>query len=335
MMSSRYYILGVIMVAVLAFFSACENETVIERNLPSTPFNPYDTIDFSSNVMPEPVIDSASFLGLHTFIFSKSCALPACHDGSFEPDLRTVQSAYNTLVLHPVIKNTIDEAFEHRVVPNNSQQSWLYERLITDDLTIGRMPLYDSLSPDKVALVKEWIDNGAPDIFGNLPSQPDYLPRLYDVVAYLPDNGNMRVDTMRLNGNPLFPIILPANSNVEMWFIMYDVNEDEEFPSAGYFVPPTAFTTNQIRFSANEPVDFSNAQQFPLIKDLVPTTHNTRLGPGIPIWHHITFNTSNFNVGDINYFRVLVNDGAQPQAFEMPDAGYPIYLQSFFSFIVQ
>src|SRR5690606_15850599 len=77
--------------------SGCKKEEVIQKNTPDAPFNPYDTITHTPPTQEMPKVDSASFMGLHTFIFSKSCAQPACHDGSFEPDFRTVESAYNSL----------------------------------------------------------------------------------------------------------------------------------------------------------------------------------------------------------------------------------------------
>ena len=57
------------------------------------PENPYDNIDYSNNSGNDTVLDPASIAGLHKNIFVKRCANPGCHDGTFEPDFRTVQSA--------------------------------------------------------------------------------------------------------------------------------------------------------------------------------------------------------------------------------------------------
>ena len=155
----KYLILSFILVA---FLSSCEENV-------GPPENPFDDIDYTGGIvidMPNP--DSASLVGLHTYIFSQSCSVPGCHDGSFEPDFRTVQSTYSSLVYQPVVKNDEDGNFEFRVIPRNPEASWLYFRVTTDNSVIGRMPLYDNpLTEGQVDALKEWINKGAPDIFGN------------------------------------------------------------------------------------------------------------------------------------------------------------------------
>ena len=59
------------------------------------------------------------------------CANSGCHDGNFEPDFRTVESSYSTLVYQPVVKNNDNQTYEYRVVPGNSAQSILYARLLS------------------------------------------------------------------------------------------------------------------------------------------------------------------------------------------------------------
>ena len=79
--------------------SACSDSLITEElPLPETPDNPFDGIDYSVNEIPSIEVDSSTFLGLHTYIFSKACNQPGCHDGTFEPEFPTVQSAYNYLV---------------------------------------------------------------------------------------------------------------------------------------------------------------------------------------------------------------------------------------------
>ncbi|MGB1317595.1 MAG: hypothetical protein ACPG5W_05290, partial [Flavobacteriales bacterium] len=62
-------------------------------------------------------IDPASFVGLHQNIFKPTCANSGCHDGTFEPDFRTIESSYNTLVFHDVVKNNPAGTYEYRVKP--------------------------------------------------------------------------------------------------------------------------------------------------------------------------------------------------------------------------
>src|SRR5690606_21384986 len=103
--------------------------------------NPFEVINEGMGEGDD-TLNPTSFAGLHKKIFSTKCAMPLCHDGTFEPDFRTIESAYNTLVYHPVVKNNVNNDFTYRVVPHDPDNSWLMERLITDDPGLGRMPIY-------------------------------------------------------------------------------------------------------------------------------------------------------------------------------------------------
>ncbi len=85
--------------------------------------NPFG--DASDNIEDGDTIDPRTIAGLHRYIFAVKFANPTCHDGSFEPDFRTVESSYQTMVYHPVTKNSEDERFRFRVYPNKADSSWL------------------------------------------------------------------------------------------------------------------------------------------------------------------------------------------------------------------
>ena len=74
------------------------------------PINPYDGVNYGDTTIVIDTLSSASFVNLHKELFSPSCNVLGCHDGSFEPDFRTVQSSYNTLVYHTILKNNLDES---------------------------------------------------------------------------------------------------------------------------------------------------------------------------------------------------------------------------------
>ncbi|MCB0705934.1 MAG: hypothetical protein KDC34_11515 [Saprospiraceae bacterium] len=132
--------------------------------------NPYDLID---NTQPDStatvLLDPTSLEGLHQQIFARTCANSGCHDGTFEPDFRTIESTYNTLVNHPVIKNDPQGSFTYRVVPGDVSSSQIIARLTYDiDGNSGVMPL--ALEPDSdwpemketyIDHVKTWIMAGA------------------------------------------------------------------------------------------------------------------------------------------------------------------------------
>jgi hypothetical protein len=104
--------------AFLAFFfllliAACDTT----GELPPNPFDPYKTDSIAG---PDPVdVDPNSIVGLHYNIFVPTCANSGCHDGTFEPDFRSIESSYNTMVNHPIIKNDPQGTYEVRVMPGN------------------------------------------------------------------------------------------------------------------------------------------------------------------------------------------------------------------------
>lgn len=151
--------------ALLIIFSACKKEEYK---------NPFDDINNEtpqdSTAMIE--LDPISIEGLHANIFRPTCANSGCHDGNFEPDFRTIQSSYNTLVNHPIIKNDPQESYSFRVVPNDVDASQLIARLTFDiDGESGIMPLvvdpnsdWESERDELIQNIKDWIAAGAKNV---------------------------------------------------------------------------------------------------------------------------------------------------------------------------
>lgn len=144
------------------FTIACEK--------PEPYVNPFDSTETNNEEETnENELDPASIEGLHATIFKPTCANSGCHDGTFEPDFRTIQSTYNTLVNHPIIKNDPQGSFEYRVIPNNVAESQLIARLTYDiDGNSGVMPLalepdndWESTSDTHIENIRKWIQNGA------------------------------------------------------------------------------------------------------------------------------------------------------------------------------
>jgi hypothetical protein len=92
-------------------------------------------------------------------IFSfRSVLIPGCHDGTFEPDFRTVQSSFSTLIYMGVNKKTLDSVnfFNYRVIPNNEATSFLIERLTTS--TSDYMPSNGvRLGSADMGNIRKWI----------------------------------------------------------------------------------------------------------------------------------------------------------------------------------
>ena len=160
------YLLFFVLLIIFSF-AACKTDDFV---------NPYDGINNPEEMTEENInLEPTSFAGLHANIFSKTCANSGCHDGTFEPDFRTIESSYNTLVGAAIIKNDPQNSFVHRVVRSDVNASQLVARVEYDiDGNSGIMPLV--VDPDSdwemnkatyIQNIKDWIAGGAKDVFGN------------------------------------------------------------------------------------------------------------------------------------------------------------------------
>ncbi len=281
-----------------------------------TPENPYDTVNYSGNTVNTPNPDPNSIVGLHKNIFSLRCAMPGCHDGTFEPDFRTVQSTYSSLVYNPVIKNTVDQVnyFSYRVVPNNVNASFLVERLTTT--TSDYMPSNGTrLQQNYIDNIKTWIQQGAKDENGNLPVKPDLLPNISGYVI-IDTTNTMRFDTIRVGGIPYYAVIVPHDS---VLYIPFFATDDADSADA---VPVSAFTNCRIEFSLTE-------NGFPST-----TIANALFNSGAQVWIS-EVNTSQWPSGTTVYFRIYVNDGHHFIDSEFPKNSSLSFYKTLYSIYVQ
>jgi hypothetical protein len=280
------------------------------------PANPYDTIDRSGNATQPAEPDPNSITGLHKNIFFPKCANPGCHDGTFEPDYRTVESTFYTLVYQPVNKVTLDSVkiFSHRVIPYNTSDSWLIERLTT--ATSEYMPSNGvRLGAAEIDHVKNWINAGCPDANGNLPVKPDLQPNILGYVAL--DASNNRIDTNRVNNFPLNPFIVQSASTMTLLFVATDTAD-----GAGA-TDPSVFTKKEIHFSMDKN-DFSSSTSIPAI--LYIAQFNA-WAVSVPV--------SQWPAGTTVYFRIYVNDGHHLNDSEFPKNQSIDYYKTLYAFYVQ
>ncbi|MBK7335781.1 MAG: hypothetical protein IPJ00_06285 [Saprospirales bacterium] len=311
----------------------CTRNFQEEIPMPDPPHNPFDDIEYPNNENPTPPVDSNTFLGLHTYVFSKSCNLPGCHDGTFEPDFRTVQSAYNSLVYHPIVKNYPTGPLAYRVSPGDTSQSMMWHRINRHNPpNFERMPSSgNKLTPQVLQKIGAWIMGGAKDIYGQGPSQTSLQPTCYGVVGVLPNQGDFRVDTAR---GPVFynPFMTPADEDLTLWFLYLDVTP------AGDSTLGNFLTYNKIKFSTN-PVDFSNAielnMELTLIPDFFDSVFSQPAGFPLPHYQKVTINPAalGFLPGQVVYFRTYVKDSDHSAPTEIPENESQIPLQTYFAFI--
>lgn len=281
------------------------------------PANPYSTQ--SDNPPPGPVADPNSITGLHQNIFSVRCANPGCHDGTFEPDFRTVQSTWSTLVYMNVNKLTVDSVsyFNYRVIPFDTAASFLIERLTTS--TSDYMPSNGiRLSSQEIAHVQNWIMNGAKDPSDNVPVKPNLPPNIQGYIAL--NSAFARLDTVRAGGVSYNPFIAPASAVMYLPFSALDTADGTAATD------PANFTVARIRFSSDPDPDNFNA---------AISVNATWMSP-IPfgVWQ-VTVNTSSWTTGTTIYFRIYVNDGFHVTDTEFPRNTSPVFYKSYYAFIVQ
>jgi len=261
-----------------------------------------------SVVIPPDSVDAESIRGLHQNIFAQRCANPNCHDGSFEPDFRTVESTYQTLVFQQVIKNDTNNSFTYRVHPGKADESWLVERLTTEDPYLGRMPLYAvPLSFNEMQNIRNWINKGAPDTDGNLAVYPNLQPKVRYFVAY--DTADVRIDTNRVSG---WSSSFQVPPNLDFYIVI--ALEDDSTAIKDLLI-------NKMYFSYDKD-DFTGAQVM-----------NAQFYKNS--WYKVDIAQGTFLAGQNVYFRYETNDPDHTTSIIYPNDNSPWWQQKNASFILQ
>jgi hypothetical protein len=144
-------------IILLLLYVACKKKTVEEKN-------PFTSTVASTDSSSAKVPLTANFSSIYTNIFKPQCAYSPCHDGnpanSFQPDFRTYESAYLTMVNHPTKRIELDKNCKTIVKPRQIGYSMLNVRIIN---TLGaRMPSgRDSLKAAEIKAIQGWIKAGA------------------------------------------------------------------------------------------------------------------------------------------------------------------------------
>ena len=282
--------------------------------------NPFDTIINNQDTVKLELVnaDPNSIAGIYQNILKPTCANEACHDGVFEPDFRTIESSYNTLVFQVPIKNNGN--FEFRVEPFKPESSVLLARL--ENIISPQMPF--QVEPDSdwtekrneyIQNIRTWISEGARDIAGNVREEVYPAPILLGAGAevlniWMPRSGNTG------------PIqIQRDNALIDFYFsFQHDILEPEDL------------TYNKIAFS-NVPNDFDSTTMMSL--ELLPTPIMERgfYGENVLYSHKISLdmNTDLDPNEDLWYFRVFIQDDVNPVT-EIPTDDGIYYIKNYMSF---
>lgn len=288
------------------------------------PENPYDQVKYVTPPIQTDTLDPNSFVAIHRDILVPTCAQPGCHDGVFEPDFRSLESSYATLVYAKVTKNNADSSFTFRVLPFDKLKSVLYER-ITNCCFVNqndRMPqdnIGTPMASEKIDRIGNWIAAGAKDMFGNTPQYPNSEPNILYYYAVdgqfnLLSGTESRIDSVFYN-----PFIVPAN--YAMSFVVVVEDDSTAIDQLSY---------NKLKLSYDPDNFTSTAPGYQEIQAYVFTY------PGNGNKYFIAnINTSLFASGQVVYFRFYTNDGDHVGNTEYPYNSLPLPYKTFFSFYIQ
>ena len=219
---------------------------------PESDPNPYDGVGGPLDVPSDSLnLEPHDFAALQRDVFAPTCANSGCHDGTFEPDFRTIESSYNTLVNHPIIKNNPAGTYQHRVVPGSIAQSMLWLRLNEDiDGISGIMPLVETEDwtqnkSTHLNNIRTWIENGAPNMFGEPAPSGDFQPGFLGLYA---EADNVTCDISAR-------ILVPQGAQtVKVWVALEDME-----------TPISDLTYNKVRMATNALFSFDTvATEFDL-----------------------------------------------------------------------
>ena len=284
------------------------------------PPNPYDDIENPDGLSTDS-IPLASIEGLQAKVFGPTCANSGCHDGTFEPDFRTLESSYNSLVYQPIIKNYVNNPLSYRALPFDASNSMILRRLQEDiDGISGIMPLatepdsdWESNKDEYLQGLEDWINQGCPDIFGNPSTSPDFLPQLkgFQITASGSSTPFPRAEN--------YAILAPsATQSIDLWFSLSDASAN-----------PLNVDSLYLSYSRD---DFSNAFGY-AIQNAGSATFEDYYGNSSSYSYKVTIpNPDQLFVENVFVFaQVRTNDGINP-AVLLPGPVTLPHVKNYYSF---
>lgn len=286
--------------------------------------NPYDSWNSGSRgpSIQDKDIDPNTIQGLHKNIFKPTCSNSGCHDGNFEPDFRSVESSYNSLVNRFCINTDPNKPqLVKRVIPGDAAQSMLIHRLETFiPGSQGVMPLsvdpgsdWDLKKSEYIENIKNWINDGAKDQFGQSPDQIDFKPQLAGLIAFADGSPSP------LPHDGYNPVSLPIGTqSVKIMFAFLDDK-----------TPINQFDTAEMGYSLN-PYQYDSA-----FLKLNPEAQSFSApgigGANVQYWHSITVDVSDLGLaGDVVWLRTKLRDNVNESVF-IPTDATPFNFKKYFA----
>lgn len=284
--------------------------------------NPFDVV-IPDGSTTQVVLNPKSIEGLYHNIFLPTCANSGCHDGTFEPDFRTIESTYYSLVYQDVIKQNPSNPMNYRVMPGSSITSMLLTRL-TIDLggNSGIMPLatdpnsdWDDKSAAYIQDVKDWIDEGAKDVFGNPSTTVNIKPQLLG--ATITPSGSNQVFQRDVEG----VIEIPNGTNAMDIYIAIDDKE----------TAASSLTSAEVVLSLS--FDNPNLGTVYTFDNIMSQTFPGYLNPNVSYYHKISITNVNtiWSPNEVVYLNTKVDDGDNG-VVDLPGIYSMEHLKRYYSF---
>lgn len=300
----------------LLVLSSCKKQEV------DNPFDVYNNSNDSTHIAQ---LDPNTIEGIYYNVFKPTCANSGCHDGTFEPDFRTIESSYNTLVFHPIIKNDTTDPLVYRVQPGNSGASMLIYRLTVDLYgNSGTMPLvvdpgssWETKKTEYIQNIRNWIDGGAKDVFGNPSVSIDKKPQIAGMQI------RSAGGSTNFNRNTEGVVQIPAGTNnIDIYLCIQDD-----------LTASTDFGVNNLQLSLSQN-NFTDADNYSMSNASISTMGYS--GSTISYTHKISISNiySVYGSGTKVFMNIQVQD-ATNDVSNLPGRYAQEYIKNYYSFELQ
>lgn len=286
------------------YLGSCSKETL--------PINQFEPNQLDTNKLDTNHYDPYSIFSIHKDILKPTCANSGCHDGNFEPDFRTVESSYFGMVNVTPIKSNVSGGFPYRVFPGDASKSMILQRMTIDlNGNSGIMPLvlepkstYNQHKSEYLQRITKWINDGAKDLAGNLPTTPNFPPHIQGVVFTQGNNVLLRPGIYEAAN-------ATAGINTNVYFSLSDDKLDQ-----------SQLKNCTINVSAN-PDSFNVANEKLLIAGPEKNMNDLN-GKPVKYWFNYELQSSTTISLDVLWIRITVTDDVQTVQLPNKNSMFPI-----------
>jgi hypothetical protein len=223
------------------------------------------------------------------------------------------------LVYQPIIKNNAAEDFTFRVIPFDTTNSVLYERItnccfVNQDDRMPQDNIGTGLDEELIDRIGGWIMDGAKDFTSSVVSYPNTEP-LFTFYTAIDTTFQIDLGTEKVDGIQYQSFLIDHGTD---FYIVPLVSDDSTAvmdllnPTLSFARSPDGFD-NPVHQVIGVPINVPGEGQFMLCR----------------------FNTNIFNVDDLVYMRFSCNDGDHAQDTQFPLNSSINEYKTFWSFKVR